>query len=66
MTSTELFIALISIMFIFDSATIHLINISFTTLLIIYISSIIEISVIYGKIKGKVNLQLHKSLKVRK
>jgi len=57
MTLTELFIALISIMFIFDSATIHIINISFTTLLIIYISSIIEISVIsviYEKIKGRV------------
>ena len=57
MTLTELFIALISIMFIFDSATIHIINISFTTLVIIYISSIIEISVIsviYEKIKGRV------------
>ena len=57
MTLAELFIALISIMFIFDSATIHIINISFTTLLIIYISSIIEISVIsviYEKIKGRV------------
>jgi len=55
MTLMELLIALISIMFIFDSATIHMINIPFTILLIIYISSIIEISVIsiiHGRIKS--------------
>jgi len=57
MTLLEFLVALMSIFFIFDSATIHIINISFTTLLIIYISSIIEISVIsviYEKIKGRV------------
>jgi len=55
MTLTELLIALISIFFIFDSATIHMINVPFTILLIIYISSIIEvsgISVLYKKIKS--------------
>jgi len=55
MTLTELLIALMSIFFIFDSATIHIINIQFAILLIIYISSIIEISVIsvvYGRIKN--------------
>ena len=55
MTLTELLIALISIMFIFDSATIHILDIPFIILLIIYISSIIEISVIsviYGRIKN--------------
>jgi len=55
MTLTELFIALISIMFIFDSATIRILDIPFTILLIIYISSIIEISVIsviHGRIKN--------------
>jgi len=55
MTLLELLIALISIFFIFDSATIHIINIPFTTLLIIYISSVIEIfvaSIVYKKIKG--------------
>jgi len=46
MTLTELLIALISIMFIFDSATIRILNIPFTMLLIIYIGSIIEISII--------------------
>ena len=57
MTLLEFLVALMSIFFIFDSATIHILNISFTTLLIIYISSIIEISVIsviYEKIKGRV------------
>ena len=55
MTLLEFLIALMSIFFIFDSATIHIINIPFTTLLIIYISSVIEIfvaSIIYKKIKG--------------
>ena len=46
MTLTELLIALISIMFIFDSATIRILNIPFTMLLIIYVGSIIEISII--------------------
>jgi len=57
MTLLEFLIALMSIFFLFDAATIHIINISFTTLLIIYLSSIIEIfviSVIYEKIKGRV------------
>ena len=58
MTLLEFLVALMSIFFIFDSATIHLINISFATLLIIYISSIIEIfvfSIVYEKkIKGRV------------
>jgi hypothetical protein len=57
MTLLEFLIALMSIFFIFDSATIHIINIPFTILLIIYISSIIEIfviSVVYEKkIKGR-------------
>gem|GEM_PF-3589971 len=55
MTLTELLIALISIMFIFDSATVRILDIPFIILLIIYISSIIEISVIsviYGRIKN--------------
>jgi hypothetical protein len=46
MTLPELLIALMSIFFIFDSATIHIINIPFVTLLIIYISSIVEIFII--------------------
>jgi len=56
MTLSELLIALMSIFFIFDSATIHMINIPFATLLIIYISSVFEIfvaSVIHEKIKGR-------------
>jgi len=56
MTLPELLIALMSIFFIFDSATIHMINISFTILLIIYISSVSEIfvaSVIHEKIKRR-------------
>jgi len=55
MTLTELLIALISIMFIFDSATIRILDIPFMILLIIYIGSIIEISIIpvlYEKIKS--------------
>jgi len=55
MTFPELLIALMSIFFIFDSATIHIINIPFAILIIIYISSIIEISVIsaiHGRIKS--------------
>jgi len=55
MTLTELLIALMSIFFIFDSATIRILDIPFIILLIIYISSIIEISVIsviYGRIKN--------------
>jgi len=55
MTLTELFIALISIMFIFDSATIRILDIPFTILLIIYISSITEVSIIsalYERIKS--------------
>jgi hypothetical protein len=54
MTLLEFLIALMSIFFIFDSATIHIINIPFTILLIIYISSVIEIfvaSIVYKKIK---------------
>jgi len=57
MTLPELLIALMSIFFIFDSATIHIINIPFATLLIIYISSVAEIfvtSIIHEKIKGRV------------
>ena len=57
MTLPELLIVLISIFFMFDTATIHIINIPFTTLLIIYISSVIEIfvaSIVYKKIKGRV------------
>ena len=56
MTLSELLIALMSIFFIFDSATIHIINIPFATLLIIYISSVFEIfvaSVIHEKIKRR-------------
>jgi len=62
MTLLELLIALMSIFFIFDSATIHIINIPFTILLIIYISSVIEIFVIfivYEKIKGRVKSDKH-------
>jgi len=54
MTLLEFLIALMSIFFIFDSATIHIINMSFIILLMIYIGSIIEIFVfskIYKKIK---------------
>ena len=46
MTLTELLIALMSIFFIFDSATIRILDIPFTMLLIIYVGSIIEISII--------------------
>jgi len=57
MTLSELLIALMSIFLMFDSATIHIINISFTTLLIIYISSVFEIfaaSVVHEKIKRRI------------
>jgi len=62
MTLLELLIALMSIFFIFDSATIHIINIPFTILLIIYINSVIEIfvaSIVYKKIKGRVKSDKH-------
>jgi len=48
MTSSEFLIVLMSIFFMFDSstsATIHIVNIPFETLLIIYIGSVIEISI---------------------
>jgi hypothetical protein len=54
MTFAELLIALISISFVFDSAVIHIINMPFSTLLIIYINSVAEIliaSIIHQKIK---------------
>jgi len=54
MTSSELLIVLMSIFFMFDSAAIHIVNISFETLLIIYIGSVIEISMspfVYKRIK---------------
>jgi len=57
MTSSELLIVLMSIFFMFDSstsATIHIVNIPFGTLLIIYIGSVIEISIspfVYKRIK---------------
>jgi len=55
MTFYELLISLMSIFFVFDSAIIRVVNISFFVLLIIYIISILEISFIsfiYNKIKG--------------
>ena len=55
MTFYELLISLISIFFVFDSAIIKVVNISFFVLLAIYIVSILEISsisFIYNKIKG--------------
>ena len=55
MTFYELLISLMSIFFVFDSAIIRVLNISFFVLLAIYIISIIEISFIsfiYNKIKG--------------
>jgi len=57
MTLLEFLIAVISICFIFDSATIHIINMSFIILLMIYIGSVIELFVfskIYKKIKGMI------------
>jgi len=54
MTFYELLISLMSIFFVFDSAIIRVINISFFVLLAIYIVSILEISsisFIYNKIK---------------
>jgi len=54
MTSSELLIVLMSIFLMFDSATIHIVNIPFETLLIIYIGSVIEISIspfVYKRIK---------------
>jgi len=54
-TFYELLISLISIFFVFDSAIIKVVNISFFVLLAIYIVSILEISsisFIYNKIKG--------------
>jgi len=44
MTLAELLITLISIMFIFDTATINITHLSFSFLLFIYILSVIEIS----------------------
>jgi len=58
MTLQEFLIAIISIFFIFDSVTIHLINISFIFLLLIYIISVIEISfgsILYKKLRGLIN-----------
>jgi len=55
MTLQGFLISIISIFFIFDSAIIHLINISFVFLLLIYIISVIEISfwpILYKKLKG--------------
>jgi len=46
MTFYELLISLMSIFFIFDSAIIKVVNISFFVLLMIYIISILEISFI--------------------
>jgi len=54
MTFYELLISLMSIFFVFDSAIIRVVNISFFVLLIIYIISILEISFIsfiHNKIK---------------
>jgi len=58
MTLTEFLIALISIFFIFDSATIYIIKIPFIFLLLIYIISVIEISfgsILYKKLRGLIN-----------
>ena len=58
MTLQEFLIAIISIFFIFDSITIHLINILFIFLLLIYIISVIEISfgsILYKKLRGLIN-----------
>jgi len=55
MTFYELLISLMSIFFVFDSAIIRVVNISFFVLLIIYIISILEISFIsfiHNKFKG--------------
>jgi len=55
MTLSELLIALISIFFVFDSATLYLTNISFIFLLVLYLISICEIfllSLVYCDIKG--------------
>jgi len=55
MTFYELLISLMSVFFIFDSAIIRIVNISFFVLLAIYIISILEISFIsfiYNKFKG--------------
>jgi len=55
MTLAELLVALISIMFVFDSATINILHISFSFLFIIYILSVLEIlffSNIIAKIKN--------------
>ena len=46
MTFYEFLISLMSIFFVFDSAVIRVVNISFFVLLAIYIISIIEISFI--------------------
>jgi len=57
MTLAELLIALMSVFFVFDSATIHIINIPFVTMLMIYIGSVVEIfvtSIVYEKIKGRI------------
>jgi len=54
MTFYELLISLMSIFFIFDSAIIKVVNISFFVLLMIYIISILEISFI---------LFIHKKIK---
>jgi len=57
MTFYELLISLMSIFFIFDSAIIRVVGISFFTLLSIYIISIFEfsfISFIHNKLKGVV------------
>jgi len=54
MTFYEFLISLMSIFFVFDSAIIRVVNISFFVLLAIYIVSILEISsisFIYNKIK---------------
>ena len=46
MTFYELLISLMSIFFVFDSAIIRVVNISFFVLLMIYVISIFEISFI--------------------
>jgi len=55
MTLYEFLISLMSIFFVFDSAIIRVVNVSFFVLLAIYIISILEISFIsfiHNKIKG--------------
>jgi len=55
MTFSEFLVTIMSIFFIFDSATAYIINIPFVILLTIYIVSVVEISagsIIYKKLKG--------------